>query len=83
MKSPSLPEYLVQYVNFLVDFLVDTKICCEPYQDKRIIEKDLLTYAFFSTVIVWIQMYIICKIGQYYGDNSALPPYKLDYFSMA
>ena len=50
MKSPSLPEYLVQYVNFLVDFLVDTKICCEPYQDKRIIEKDLLTYAFFSTV---------------------------------
>ena len=72
MKTPSLPEYFAQYVNFIIDFIIDIKKCCQPYQDNKIVEKDLLTFAFFSTVIAWLQIYTIKKIGHYYGDTNSI-----------
>lgn len=69
---PSLPDFIAKYVNFIIDFLYDTTKCCETYRDSKYVDKDLLTFAFLSSLIAFGQLILIKNIAIYFEDTDSI-----------
>jgi len=80
MNLPDIPEYIANYFNFIIDFVVNPKKACEKYKGMNKVDKDLLTFAAVGIALTWITISVTKKISDYYGDNSQILtlPEKID-----